>query len=105
MVTETTYGSESPMVADRALGKDLVEELARAYGRELTPLQRFFLYRLANLLGRRMGGEPMSPLQQRLLDRAIYSVYLDCRREGVEEIAHRLLEVARQHTATGNRHS
>ncbi len=102
MVTETTYGSESPMVAGRVLGEDLVEELARAYGRELTPLQRFCLYRLANFVGRRMGGEPASPLQQRLLDRAIYSVYLDCRREGVEEIARRLLEVARQHAAASN---
>ncbi len=91
------------MVAGQALGEALVEELARAQGRELTPLQRFFLYRLAAFLSRRMGGEPLSPLQQRLLDRAIYSVYLDCRQQGVEEVARRLLEVARQHAAAGNR--
>ncbi len=103
MVTETTYGSDFPAVAGDVPGEALVEEFARAQGRELTPLQRFFLYRLAGLLSRRMGGEPLSPLQARLLDRAIYSVYLDCRQQGVEEIARRLLNVARQQAAAGNR--
>lgn len=103
MVTETTYGSDFPAVAGGVLSEAQVEELARAQGQELTPLQRFFLYRLASLLSRRMGGEPLSPLQQRLLDRAIYSVYLDCRQQGVEETARRLLDVARQQAATVNR--
>ena len=103
MVTEVTYNSDFPTVAGQMPGEAQVEELARARGRELTPLQRFALYRLANFLRRRMGGEPLSPLQARLLDRAIYSVYLDCREQGVEDIARRLVEVARQHAAVGNR--
>ncbi len=103
MVTETTYESDFPTVAGQMPGEAQVEEFARAQGRELTPLQRFALYRLANFLSRRMEGEQLSPLQKRLLDRAIYSVYLDCRQLGVEDIARRLVEVARQRAAAGNR--
>ena len=67
--------------------------------RGYTPLQTLFLRRLQGLIEKRrlhVGTLPPSDWRIRLIDKALYSTYLDCLEVGLSEEAQTLTRQARQ---------
>lgn len=65
------------------------------------PLQVFFLYRLDRLLELLAHGHAEGDWMRSLLNRAIYSTFLDCIREGVGEEAREMLRRAGLQSGNG----
>jgi len=71
--------------------------------RGYTPMQTLFLLRLQSLIGKRqqhVGRLDAGDWRMRLLDKALYSTYLDCVALGIGDEARALLRQARQAQAS-----
>ncbi|HLB29788.1 MAG TPA: hypothetical protein VJM69_06640 [Dehalococcoidia bacterium] len=67
-----------------------------------TPLQRFFLQRLMQLVTLRSSEADLDPHLRRLLDRTIFSTYLDCLDQGVGATAQAILQKVATNAASAS---